>query len=215
MSRIRAAALAAALFATFAARAADYSFTGFFDRDDDVRFVDFAVGWLSRITLRTYSYGGGTNAAGREIPAGGFDTIVTVFRADGTLVSGSDDGLGTGADPRTGRHFDTMYELLLAAGRYRAAITQYDNTALGPRESDGFTRSGEGDFTPALTYCEADRFCDVSGAHPYNQRTPFWALDVLNVNAASLAPVPEPGTWALIGLGIAAVFLALRNRRHR
>lgn len=194
------------------ARAIDYAFTGTFQTDDEVRFVEFSVGWLSWVTFKTYSYGGGTNVLGEEIPAGGFDTMVTVFARDGRLLSGSDDGLGANPDPHTHRRYDTVFRLLLASGQYVAAITQYDNAAVGPTLADGFRRVGEGNFTPTLTYCEADRFCDVSGAHPYNQREAHWALDVLNVNAATLSPAPEPATWGLTLAGLA--ILAVHGRRR-
>lgn len=200
-------------------RAADYAFTGTLTSDDDVRFVDFSVGYLSWVTFRTYSYAGGTNVLGQDIPAGGFDTVVTVFAADGRLLSGSDDGLGSAQDPWTHRRYDTDFRLLLATGAYVAAITQYNNVALGPGLAEGFSRAGDGDFTPTLSYCEATHFCDVSGAHPYNQRTPHWALDVLNVNEAALAqppaPVPEPATWGLLLGGLALLAARLNARRHR
>ncbi|MFO1321871.1 MAG: DVUA0089 family protein [Burkholderiales bacterium] len=201
---------------TAPAQALDYAFTGTFTRDDDVRFVDFSVGYLSWVTFRTHSYAGGTNIAGQAIPAGGFDTVVTVFASDGRLLSGSDDGLGSAEDPLTHRRYDTLFRLLLASGDYVAAITQYDNTALGPTLAGGFKREGEGNFTPTLTYCEALRFCDVSGSLPYNQRDGHWSLDVLNVNEAILAsaPVPEPATWGLLlgGLALLAARLGARRR---
>lgn len=213
--RILLAALLA-LATAVPARAVDYAFTGMFQSDDEVRFVEFSVGWLSWVTFRTYSYGGGTNILGQEFPAGGFDTMVTVFAQDGRLLSGSDDGLGANPDPHTNRRYDTVFNLLLASGEYVAAITQYDNAAVGPTLADGFRRAGDGNFTPTLTYCEANRFCDVSGAHPYNQRGPQWALDVLNVNAATLSPAPEPATWGLTLAGLAALSLHVRRRaRYR
>jgi hypothetical protein len=37
-------------------------------------------GWASTITIQRFGFGGGTNAAGTAIPAGGFDSLVALFK---------------------------------------------------------------------------------------------------------------------------------------
>lgn len=211
---------AACLLGTLAggAQALDMSFRGTFAHDDDVRFIDFAIDALSEVIIRTYSYAGGVNAAGETIPRGGFDPSLALFHGSGGIVTGADNSPATDEDPLTYRRFDALMEVELGPGEYRLAVTQYDNVALGPRWDSPFTRSGMGDFTPTLTFCEADRFCDVTGVLPWNARTGDWAVDVLNVRTASLVPapppVPEPRTGILTVAGLACVAAAAGRRRR-
>ena len=66
------------------ANATDFSFTGNFTNDNDVALFDFTVGASSPdVILRTWSYAGGTNAAGQVIAEGGFDPILAVFDSTG------------------------------------------------------------------------------------------------------------------------------------
>ncbi|WP_291990687.1 DVUA0089 family protein [Luteitalea sp.] len=206
--------VASALAATPAA-AADLSFRGTFEFDDDIQFIDFNVGALSTVTIRTLSYAGGINAAGEVIPRGGFDPGLALAHPSGDIISAGDDSLGVPEDPFTHQKFDVLMELELGAGAYRLAVTQYDNSALGPTFDDIFTRAGQGNFTPTMTFCEADRFCDVSGVLPWNARTGNWAVDVMNVQSATLvqSPAPEPESWALLAAGLGLIGLRARTRR--
>lgn len=211
---VRVAGTALLLAACAPATAFDLSFRGTFQDDDDIQFIDFVVERLSTVTLKTLSYAGGVNAAGEVIPRGGFDPALALFHESGQIISGGDNSLGVAEDPLTYRRFDALFELELGPGAYRLAITQYDNSALGPTIDDIFTRDGRGNFTPTMTFCEADRFCDVSGVLPWNQRTGQWAVDVLNVQSALLVPpsVPEPATGVLTAAGLG--LLGLLRRRH-
>jgi hypothetical protein len=47
------------------------------------------------LTLQTWGFGGGTNAAGMVIPAGGFDPFVGVFNSSGDLIQGTSDVLSS------------------------------------------------------------------------------------------------------------------------
>jgi hypothetical protein len=47
------------------------------------------------LTLQTWGFGGGTNAAGMVIPAGGFDPFVGVFDSSGDLIQGTSDVLSS------------------------------------------------------------------------------------------------------------------------
>src|SRR4051794_10875032 len=74
----------------------NFSFTGIFSRDDDVQFFSLALGAPSMVTLRTYSYAGGTQANGNVVSAGGFDPVLTVFNSPGQLLHQEDDApMGT------------------------------------------------------------------------------------------------------------------------
>jgi filamentous hemagglutinin family protein len=120
-----------------------FSFVGTLTTANDVLQFNFTVTAESDITLRTYSYAGGTNAQGQVIPAGGFDPILALFNAAGALINQNDDGgSNVPADPTTGAHFDTFLQSLLPPGTYTVTVMAYSNFANGPNLSDGFRNTG-------------------------------------------------------------------------
>lgn len=192
--------------------AGNFSFFGNFTTDDNGQFFNFTVGATSDVTLRSWSYAGGTNAAGDVIARGGFDPILALFDSTGSLIGQNDDG-GCGlvsADALTGECWDTFFTATaLAPGNYTASIQEFDNFSNGSIGA-GFVRDGQGNFTSGPG-CVAP-FCDVSGVVPGNQRDGHWAFDVLNVAAATTG-VPEPATFLLIGAGLTALGLTRRFRK--
>jgi PEP-CTERM motif-containing protein len=194
-----------------AAGAVDFSFTGSFVQDDNVQLFNFAVASSSTVTLRTWSYAGGTNAAGADIARGGFDPILALFDGAGVFIDENDDGpSGTVATDLSGAAFDTYLSVVLDAGAYTVSVTQYDNFATGPNLANGFDRAGDGNFTAAFG-CGAPQFCDLSGSSAYSQRDGHWAFDILNVNTALV--VPEPETYALLLAGLGLLGFAARRRK--
>lgn len=198
MKTINAAILAIG-FVAGSAHAADFSFTGKFTNDNEVQEFDFAVaGPGADVTLRTWSYAGGTNAAGDEIARGGFDPIVTLFNAStGAFVAANDDGANVNVDPVNGIPFDSFLMQNLNAGTYKATVTQFSSFANGPLLIDGFDGTGQTNF---------------------GSRDSQWAFDVLNVESASvgasyISPIPEPESYALLlaGLGLLG-FVARRGK---
>ena len=120
----------------------NYSFTGNLANDDQVQFFTFSVAAPSTVVLRTWSYAGGTNAAGQLIAAGGFDPILALFDGSGLRINQNDDGGGAvAADPVTGTHYDTYLSSVLGAGNYTVSVSQYANFA-GSSLSDPFPGSG-------------------------------------------------------------------------
>ena len=198
------------------AHADNFSFTGNFTQDDNVQLFNFTVGSLSTVTLRTFSYAGGTNSAGTVIARGGFDPILALFNATtGALIDQNDDGSSVPTDI-TGVAFDTLLTTSLAAGNYTVAVMQFDNFA-GANLSNGFGRQGQGNFTASFDLrCAQGRFVDVSGSFPDNCRDSHWAFDILNVNSATQVPpgVPEPASLVLLGTGILTLgVVRFRNRK--
>jgi hypothetical protein len=171
------------------------------------------------VTLRTWSYAGGTNANGQIIPAGGFDPVLSLFDATGGLLASSplvatnDDGTGVATDPSTGNAFDSLLNLTTLTGTtYVLVLSQFDNLANGPDFGGGFSHQGNGNFTPGEFGCAGVSFCDVSGA----QRNGNWAVDIEGVGTASnlsTSSVPEPRSTTLLAAGI--IFLALLGWRKK
>lgn len=190
---LRAAATVAFLAGAGAsALATDLSFTGDLAGDNDVQLFSFRLTTDTDVTLRTWSYAGGTNAAGSVIGAGGFDAVLALFSGTGgpaLLIGGNDDGFGVATDPGTGLAYDALLEAFaLPAGDYTVALTNFANFANGPTLDDGFLGAGEGGF---------------------NGRSSAWALDILGADSASV--IPESGTLALAGLGLCVAGLARRR----
>jgi hypothetical protein len=191
-------------------QSANFSFRGTFNRDDNVQLFNFLLSSAGTVTIRSFGYEGGANAAGTVIPRGGFDTTVALFNlSTGALLGFNDDGSvpPLTIDPVTGFAGDSLLTLSLAAGNYRVALTEFDNVPNG-NFSAGFFEQGAGNFTPGLTGCPATAFCAVSLSAPgYSLRTGNWALDILGVTAIT----PEPGSLTLLALGLAGLGV-LRKR---
>jgi len=186
--------------AAASASAADFSFAGTFGGDNDVQFFGFNVGADSLVTLRTYSYAGGVNAAGTVIARGGFDPILSLYNGMGDRVGQNDDGgcALVAADAVSGRCWDTYFQANLSAGSYTVAVSQYAN--FGPSHIPGvFPGAG------------VTNFVDVSGS----LRDSHWAFDVLNVESATQqdSAVPEPATWAMMIIGFGMSGALVRRRR--
>lgn len=225
MTRIctfRTLAAACALVAAGSAMAANYSFSGNFSQDDDVQLFNFTADGTSIVTLASYGYGGGTQNNGNVVSRGGFDTVVTIFNAAGEFIVDNDDAddlvngvacsvLGNiNPDPITTNLYDACLTASLVAGDYIVAITQWDSFSMGPSLSNGFSHSGQGNFTGG--YCTNGRFCDDQG----NNRSDAWAFDILQVEQAQRvtlqAPVAEPGSVFLAGLALCGLAISRRTR---
>ncbi len=196
------------------ANAANFSFEGSFNSDDDLRVFTLNVAAPSTVTFLTLSYGGGVNADGAAIAGGGFDPILSLFTGandpGGTQLASNNDGTcpPLNNDAVTGACWDSLIEIALGPGLYTLVLSQSDNVALGPALGDGFLRAGQGNFTGPAFLGVPGSFID---ANP-SQRDSRWAVDILN--AESAAVVPEPATPMLVS-GCAVVFAAISRSRRR
>jgi hypothetical protein len=173
------------------------SYTGNFQHDDDVKDFDFQVASAGLVTLRTWSFAGGTNAAGTSISSGGFAPVLSLFDDAGDLLqmdyAGMLGGCGVvAADPNTGFCWDAFIAAPLSTGSYTLVLTEDDNLALGPTLADGFSEAGTGDFTGPLFLGTAGSFILADGS----SRTSGWAVDI--TTPAQTAVVPEPGSMLLV-----------------
>jgi hypothetical protein len=218
---------------------ANISFTGTFTNDTDLQFFTFTLSNpTANVTLRTWSYAGGTNAAGQAIPSGGFEPYLNLYMADGTQMNpGSSGPCGSNllVDPSTGACADVYYPTSLSfpggiwnAGTYTVVLSTFANPGIG-NLSDGFFASQVlGQPVPSNFSCQSgptgyqgnpptvpvdQPFCDEF--FPGAQRTGNWALDILNVDsAAEPSTVPEPASLSLVLLG-GLFFLAKLGLRRR
>jgi hypothetical protein len=189
--------------------AGSFSFTGIFSHDNDLQLLYFSLSTPGTVTLQTFGYGGGTNAAGIGLPAGGFEPVLGVFDSFGIAVSGP---LQPGPDPTCGPRNpdparlnfcqDVYGQLTLGAGDYIVSLTQSPNDPLG-NLSDGFFYI---DVVPDPNFNNG--FVGTFGL-PGNGN---WALDIIGADATQS---PEPGTIVLAVGAILMMAAAARRRAPR
>jgi hypothetical protein len=166
-------------------KAANFSFSGNLANANAKPTFNFTTDGTSTVTIQSFSYGGGTNAAGATIATGGFDLNLALFDAAGNGVDERDDiGLN---------NLDFKYTGVLAKGNYQAIIFangNYPNGAYpGGKLADGFTNTG-----------------DLFG------RTSAYAFDILNVTSASAASTAVPEPFSIVGTLIGGT-VAMRMRK--
>ena len=196
--------------------------TGTFDSTDSF-LLPITLGSTSDVTLQTYGFGGGTNAAGMTILPGGTDPFVGLFSGtgngalflNGTSLTQTNYTPGCppantemiGGSPQCGDVTLTFGDL--AAGMYTVLLSdgQYVPCAA---DSAACATLGDGafDFTggfPGGAFCNAA----INGVACPNT-SGAWALDVTETPAT---PTPEPASLALLGTGMLALAGLLKRRR--
>jgi hypothetical protein len=178
--------------------AATISLTGSLDPNNanDIFIFSFVLSAPSDLTIQSFGYGGGTNAAGTLIPSGGFDTYLSLFVGnDSTAIffASNDDGSCPPGNPTPACHDSTLSFPSLAAGDYMLALTVFDNFSFaenfgGGTLGDGFI--GLGDYFDAASN---------------STRSSNYAVDVIGTGLA----VPEPSSLSMLG---SAILIALWRR---
>jgi hypothetical protein len=198
-----------------AASAGTVSFTGTLSSPEDTASFAVTLSSIGTITLQTYGFGGGTNAADIVIPPGGFDPFVGLFSGSGAgavFINGTSDILSNfspGCPPAglvtigsvpdqcgdvniqfTGLGVGT-YTVLLTDGEYVPnALFEAPPAYLG----DGFT-----DLTGGV-------FQTCYDADDCNTDTANWALDITAPAGSTIPPpssVPEPSSAPLAAVAMA------------
>lgn len=197
-------AVLAACACMASANAANLSYVGQFTKDNDVALFTFTVPTQQTVTIKTWSYAGGVNAAGQTIARGGFDPIIELFNAAGMQIGQQDDAEcpKANADAVTKQCWDINYSIKLAAGNYTVSLQQYNNYSLSTSLADGFY------FDGAQNAAFRNGFVDEMD----NKRNGLWALDILNASVVQTpTSVPEPSSALLMGASLAGMSL-LRRR---
>src|SRR5262249_23026907 len=192
------------------------SCTGSLDTPEDTFLEPFTVSGIGSqaITIQTFGFGGGTNAVGNVISAGGFDSLVALFSAPPETIL--TDGIGnpiasipgstqffSGCPPAgtvliggTATCGDNKLTTILAPGTYTLLLSNanYVPFAVSPGPpissllSDGFADLSGGVF----------QTCTTTGA--CLTRNGNFAVDISGVPVST---VPEPATLALLTAGLA------------
>jgi hypothetical protein len=194
------------------------SYTGNLPGPDSTVLLALNLAAPGDVTLQSYGFGGGTNAAGTTIAPGGFDPFAGLFSGSGDtaiFIDGTSDILTTfspgcppaglvaiGNVPDQCGDVNLMfaglaagsYTVLLSDGAYLPnAVFEAPGGTLG----DGFTDLTGGVFQT----CVDQNDC--------NSDTANWALDITTPSSSS---VPEPGSATLALLGITLAMAAATGR---
>ena len=211
-ARRLAALLFVAAFPLTMPAATDVSLQGTFFNDDNLALFSIQVSTPSSVSIRTLSYAGGTTVHDDIVTRGGFDPVLSLFTGyfdpAGQQIAGNDDGgCGqVGTDSLTGHCWDAaIVNFDLLPGVYTLVLSQTGNTPAGPTFGDGFTRIGSLSYTGQDFVGITDRFWDATPS----KRDGHWALDISNVD--SVAQIPEPATFAIVGIGLGALGMVRRR----
>jgi hypothetical protein len=171
------------------------------DPQFDFAAVEFTLSSAADVDIQSWGFGGGTNAAGNVIAAGGFDTMVWLFSGSGPTATYTgdfnDDGdcpPGT-LNPTCGD--STLHVSALAAGVYTLVVTAFDNE---PCAAGGCTG---GPYTTI-----GDDFTGLGNGDPDSP----YAVDIVSAGIVNAQPAPAPDALSLLLAGMLAWIASRPNR---
>jgi hypothetical protein len=208
----------------FADSASTQSYTGTLANSDSVFQTTVKIGPGDDVVLQSFGFGGGTNASGTVITAGGTAPEVAVFDTTGGIVT---DGTGNpyGTSIALGNYPTFMgCSLAEAAAPVIGGTPQCGDVAMSLDDlaagtytivlSDGLYIANaifdNGNLSEGFTDLTGGQFCnlEINGV-PCPNTSGNYALDVTTITPA--VATPEPTSLLLLGSGLLAVCL---KRRH-
>lgn len=213
--------VACLLSSTAAGSPVSISYTGTLASPENAFEQVFLLTASDVITVQTWGFGGGINAAWQAIPAGGFDPLIVLFSGSGPSASILTDGLGNpladadnllnppwspiGNCPPAGTVpigtnndcGDDYLQAALSAGTYTLLLTDasYIPNAVYDNGllSEGFADLSSGVFQ---TCDPSSNTCVTTGGN--------YAVDIVSTGGG-LATAPEPDSLSLLSIGLAAL----------
>ncbi len=189
-------------------RAASFSFAGTFTHDTDLQFFTFTLlNPTPNVTLRTWSYSGGANAAGQVIPSGGFEPYLNLYLSDGSQMNPGASGPCTVPltgnpvadllpDPTTGACGDVYYPTtksfpggIWSAGTYTLVLSTFANPGIGNLPDGFFAEQVLGQPVPSNFTCQV-------GSPGFQGNPPTVPVDQPFCDGFSPG-VQRNGNWAL------------------
>jgi len=197
------------------------SSTGTLGTPESVFEETFTLTAADTVTFQTWGFGGGRNAAGQEISAGGFDPLIALYSGPAATATMYADGSGNpladadnllnppwsfvGNCPPAGTVAigtnqdcgDDFMQVALTAGTYTLLLSDA-NYIPNSIYDNGTLSEGFTDFTAGVF-----QTCDAS-VNACITPNGNYAVDILSSNA-DLTSTPEPSALCLLGVGLAAL----------
>jgi hypothetical protein len=208
------------------------SYTGALSTPQSVLEATFTLTTSDTVTFQTWGFGGGTNAAGAVISAGGFDPLIALFDGFGPTATIVTDGsenpfadadnlfnppwsyvgncppagtVAIGTDNDCG---DDFMQVGLSAGTYTLLLSDanYIPNAVYDNGtlSEGFTDLTGGVFQTCDPVSNA---CITPSAN--------YAVDIVSTQADLTTTTPEPGALSLLGFGLAGLATLKQFKKRR
>ena len=194
---LRAVTTAMLIAVAASTQAADFSFSGNAVYNTDVVELAFTLATdATGVKVWTDSWQSGRNV----------DPTLALWSKSGndyTLVSEVDDD--DTVAPGQGFFDSGMVFGALSSGQYLATLVASPNHDNGSKLSAGFA------FDGSMPIAIADWNQPGSDINANDQKGTFWRVNLAGVSQASV--VPEPATWALFGVSLAACGLRVRRAR--